>query len=849
MADFIIKVIVDPTRAQRGAKQVEGSLNRVGNAADRTRQLIARAFAFAGITVGIRQLVGLADTFTNVQNRIRTVTDGTAQLGAVTDELFAISNRTRSSFEATAEVFTRTALATRELGISQQQTLQFTESLNQAVILSGASAQEANAGLIQLSQGLGSGALRGDELRSVLEQLPVVADVIAKSLGVTRGELRELGTQGRITADIILEAFKESREELARRFAKTIPTISQSVTILRNNFIRLIGSLATTSGASAGLSRLIILLADNLDLVARIAATAGIALGVSFAVRGVGVATAAIKALTLAIAANPIGALIIAVTIAVSALIAFSDQIRLGEGRLANLRDLGKATFEALSEALKPFIALFKIGFKFIADFAKDIFGDISFSVEGLLVVVARVIDNIVGFFRGASKAVVIAFENIPAALEAIFVRAFNNVLRLGTDFVNTINSQTSGVFRALGFKVQGDIKAIQLQVSEEAVIIGQSMDQAIADGITAQNAAETALTGILARAEEIAQERLEARLAAKAAANAAKRELEAAGPRRAGIPADTVLFRQILEDLKREAELLRLSGREREILQGIFQAEKKLKRDLALGERELLVAQLELNQALVEEREILDEIRGPQDQFARQIVTLNKLLKEGAITTEEFTRKQQELRLAVLDTGTDLASGLERGLIRLSQQFNDFATLAEDTLVNAFKSAEDAFLDFVTTGKFEFSSLVNGILVDITRLAIRQSITGPLANLLGLGAGGGGGLGSLLGSLFGVATGGGGSPGIPGLDHGGSIDVGGKGGVDQNTLSINNRPVARVSRGERVTVTPNNGSEGRPVQVNIRIVTPDANSFRRSQDQIARQVGMGIDRALKRNN
>ena len=185
MATFPIDVVVNPGPAQRGARKVEQTLGRVERSAGNMGDAINRALGFlgvaggiAGITQATRGLVELVDTFTNVQNRLRTVTNGTAELAEATDQLFAIAQRTRSSFETTAELYARVGLASRELGISQQQTLEFTESLNQAVILSGASATEAQAGLIQLSQGLASGALRGDELRSVLEQLPVVSDVI-----------------------------------------------------------------------------------------------------------------------------------------------------------------------------------------------------------------------------------------------------------------------------------------------------------------------------------------------------------------------------------------------------------------------------------------------------------------------------------------------------------------------------------------------------------------------------------------------------------------------------------------------------------------------------------------------
>lgn len=229
--------------------------------------MLRRALLLLGGVAVIRNLINLADTFTNIQNRLRLVTDGVEELTDVTTDLLRISRDTRSNFEATAQVYARTALATKNLGISQKETLQFTESLNQAVILSGASAQEANAGLRQLSQGLASNRLSGDELRSVLEQLPLVADVISKSLGITRGELRKLGEQGEITADVVLKAFREARVELSENFANTIPTVGQSLEVLRTRLIATVGEIDKARGITDGLAKSIMTLSDNFDVV------------------------------------------------------------------------------------------------------------------------------------------------------------------------------------------------------------------------------------------------------------------------------------------------------------------------------------------------------------------------------------------------------------------------------------------------------------------------------------------------------------------------------------------------------------------------------------------------------
>lgn len=281
---------IDIVIREDGSRVVKRNLENLDPAARKAasgvdflkRSLVALGGAFAA-----RELLTLINTYQNLQNRLRSTGLEAAGLSAVYKELLQVSNDTRSSVEGSVELYARLATSSKELGVSQRQLIDFTKSLNQAIILSGASANEAQAGLIQLSQGLASGTLRGDELRSVLEQLPAVADVIAKKLGVTRGELRKMGEDGKITAQTVLGAFQSARQELEERFAKTIPTLSQSFQILKNNVLTFVGELDNTIGFSTLLSRAMMLLANNLDTVA----DAVVRLGKALAVAAVSYAT------------------------------------------------------------------------------------------------------------------------------------------------------------------------------------------------------------------------------------------------------------------------------------------------------------------------------------------------------------------------------------------------------------------------------------------------------------------------------------------------------------------------------------------------------------------------------
>lgn len=210
--------------------------------------------AAVGIGVSASQIGGMANEFQNLENRLRYLAGGDmAKVNSLFGELQGVAQRTRGDLSATTEGFVRISLATKQMGLSTRDTMALTERLNKAITLSGATSAEAAAGMIQLSQGLASGALRGDELRSVMESLPAVADVIASGLGVTRGQLRELGAQGRITADVIVDSFKKAGSTLDKDFGNTVPTLAQSWTMFKNEMMVTVGELNKSLGITDAL--------------------------------------------------------------------------------------------------------------------------------------------------------------------------------------------------------------------------------------------------------------------------------------------------------------------------------------------------------------------------------------------------------------------------------------------------------------------------------------------------------------------------------------------------------------------------------------------------------------------
>jgi tape measure domain-containing protein len=271
---------------ENGTNVIKRNLDELGMAANRATRsifLLERALFVIGGAGLLRGLTSQLDLLTNYENRLKLTTISASNLQDVQTQLFEIAKKSRTSFEGVNEIYNRTALSARELGVSQKELLRFTESVSKAAVLSGANAREANAALIQLGQGISSNRLGGDELRSILEQLPLVADIIAKQFGVTRGELRQLGTEGKITADQILAAFRNSAAGIDKDFAKLVPTIGQSLGIVRDSFLALLDAFDDATGFSEKVSMAIISIADNLKGIMVTATAVGVTLAGVFA--------------------------------------------------------------------------------------------------------------------------------------------------------------------------------------------------------------------------------------------------------------------------------------------------------------------------------------------------------------------------------------------------------------------------------------------------------------------------------------------------------------------------------------------------------------------------------------
>lgn len=267
-------------------------------------RLKSQAIGFTLGNLAITNLTQTIDQYNNYAARINLISKSNAEAKGTFSELMQIANETGSVFGATAELYTRFYRAMGDKANSAE-LLQFTRTIQQMTVVSGAGAEEAKAAILQLSQGLASGTLRGEEFNSVAEQMPILLEVLQKSLGKTRGELRKMAEAGELTPQIILSATKEAAEEIQRQYEQMPLTIGRAVNQLSNSWLNFIGSTDKTLSASKIVAGAISTVANNLDLLAAAVIIAGTAYTVHL-IAPLAKKAAAWAASTFAIGANTV---------------------------------------------------------------------------------------------------------------------------------------------------------------------------------------------------------------------------------------------------------------------------------------------------------------------------------------------------------------------------------------------------------------------------------------------------------------------------------------------------------------------------------------------------------------
>ena len=226
--------------AQQGGQQGGGIGTSLG--------MLKGAFVALGGMALVNEIKQTADAMMSLSSRIKLVTKDDTERLRVESALYAMANRNRASLQDLGDLYYKTASSAKQFGASQEDVLKLTDIVSKSLIVGGADTNQQKATILQLSQALSSGVLQGDELRSLRENAPRLMQEIAKNMGVSMADLKEMGAKGELTTQRLMQAILQSGGAIEGEFARMTPTIGQALTVLGNKWDKFILDIQNNTG-------------------------------------------------------------------------------------------------------------------------------------------------------------------------------------------------------------------------------------------------------------------------------------------------------------------------------------------------------------------------------------------------------------------------------------------------------------------------------------------------------------------------------------------------------------------------------------------------------------------------
>lgn len=713
----------------------------------------------------------------------------------------------------------------------------------------GVEVEEASAAIAALSDAGLQGTLAGTGFRRVLSELEapsIKATKFLRSLGLSQSDVRvstnglvpviqKLVTAGfdvgdaleffgdrggpafQVISNAVKEGYLEQMTGQLKRAKGTTDTIADAMDntlkgalhAVRSAWEAFTLSIKDVGGETAltkfvrKIVAMIRFLAKHMQVVSKIAKTLAYILGVILAARAIMFLIRMIGKLWVVMAANPVAALIIAITAAAYALYQFSDQIKVTKDGSVTLRDVFSAIFSYIGKGLSVLAKFWQDIWSIMQGDAGDAMSWVQQDIAKGLNFIIKVVDFLIGGINGVITAFIFTFDKIPGAAADAIATAVNFWIEKFEALVNWTLRGVNKLKTALGGE---EIAPIEFgRVAGEGLELEdliKQMQLIIKDGIES-TPVEDAMNNLLKEAERIAKNRPKKTIP----------EPESALPKlNVDLTAVNKSFKVYLYNLEEEAMKLRMSEDARESYTRMIEAEEQLGRSLLKTDKDQIQTRLDLIYLSKVQGEVMQDILGPYIELAKQEKAITNLRKDGTITLRQYRDAMDEVRYQSLQLRKDIDAGEGRALISVKQDIMDLASLTENTLVGAFNSVETAITELVSTGEADFHRLAQTIFAETSRILIRLM----LLKAFGLFSSGTDPISTVT---SGPQMGMGGSPVIPTFQHGGSFKVGGSGGPDSQYVAF------RASPGERVDVTPpghSPGSEVKAGDVNVKVVNVD---------------------------
>lgn len=313
-------------QAKKATQQFESSQRAAATATDGLTGSIKSLVGGYLSLRGLKGLLNLSDSIASTTARLDMMNDGLQTTEELNDMVWQSAQRSRGAYQDTANLVAQLGNLAGDAFDSSAEIVAFAEQINKQIVLSGANGQAASAALLQLTQGLSSGALRGEELNSILEQTPTIARAIADYMGVTTGQMRELASEGAVTAEVVKNAMFAVAKETNAKFESMPMTWGRVWTQVQNIAVQALQPLLDVIGQGAQW------VGENLDTIIPVVYGLATALGILAAAYGVWTVVTKIQSIAQAglnatLLGSPITWVVIAIAAVVGAIVAWINKI------------------------------------------------------------------------------------------------------------------------------------------------------------------------------------------------------------------------------------------------------------------------------------------------------------------------------------------------------------------------------------------------------------------------------------------------------------------------------------------------------------------------------------------
>lgn len=706
------------------------------------RTMAAMASGLAGPIAAAFSVVKISQAaaeYTNITNRLRLVTEGSQQLSKAQNDVFQVAQNSRQALESTAQVYQRIAQNGKQLGLSLDRVASITETVAKSVALSGASAQAADASMVQFGQALASGTLRGDELNSIMEQTPALAQAIARGLGVTIGQLRTMGAEGKLTSESVVRALENQKQKVDELSASLSVTSSQAMTAFNNSLTVTVGKLDEATTASSKFAKGLLALSEGLDRF-----NSG----------------------------------------------EFLDFFRDDKQTVAGLNNELSVTMSEMRDLADIRAKLIKgkagdtafYNFKFydVDELDKSI-SDLQKKAGSITEIRNRMQKSAADL--GAQQP---AGDAPGAAVNPAYEKMLETLKKQAA--LQGENTEAAKVRYAIESGELGKLLPAQQQLLLQ---YAKEKDAKAANEAATKKAAQTSeqARNATQRAFDTAGEGYQRQIELinvttdkqKEASEATKLAFEIESGKLTGL---TEQQKTYLQGKAAELDVLKK-------IQAANEADAKFSAFLTSQQSQTLTQKNGYDMDLAgmgmgdKTRERLQQEMQIRQQYENDLKALAAQRTSGDLSQNDYTRQTEALREelgARLTLQQDYFNQVDQAQSNwvqgASSAFHDYADQAADVagqtrdlFSNAFSSMEDGIVDFVKTGKLSFSDLANGIIEDLIRIQIRQAAVGIFGSLMG---GWGAAAGAAAGAAFssGGYTGDGGKFEPKGVVHGGEFVV-----------------------------------------------------------------------------